>query len=201
MRKLIISIFSLFMSLLLLCVATFAWANTPKTGVYRVTSFTASEPEVANYLYIGTSNTQRGSEFYTNTVSGMSLKPCTTSDYNTWYWEDSNTLTYSEKSANVISETVYLNSEAQYSKVTISSVEVTGAGSLAPAIRVAAVSTGGQCVASQTTSDGILNIATRNAYKPVDIYIWIEGTDPACTYENILTASNISVTITFEGSN
>ena len=201
MKRLISASVMLLLSVCLLVMASFAWANTTNTGIYRSAQFNASQPDVLNYVYIGTSNSSRGQQTYTSSVTGMSLKPCTTTNYDTWKWEDGNTLSYMEKSQNVISESLYFNSEAQYSAIRIASVEVTGAGSLAPAVRVAAVAVGVGDVAVGSTqgSSGQLNIATRNAFRPVNIYIWIEGTDPSCTYENILGAGTITVEITFEG--
>lgn len=201
MKRIITSALMQLMSVMLLVVASFAWATTSSTGVYRTQPFNASQPEVLNYIYIGQSNSARGSQTYTSVVSDMSLKPCTTTNYDTWKWEDGNTLSYMEKSQNVISESLFFNSEAQYSGIRIANINVTGAGSLAPAIRVAAVAVGvgDTIVASTQGSSGQLGIVTRNAYRPVNIYIWIEGTDPACTYENIASAGAITVEVTFEG--
>ena len=202
MRKLIIPTIALILSAIILTTASYAWATTLNRGTYTAPTFRAAVPEQTNYIYISNDQSIRGNEVYTSQIATASLLPVTTANCDYFYWEDNSRLTSTEKDANVIQETIYLTSDVQYTKVQVQAVSVTGAGLLADAIRIGLTNnTGDIVIASRSGADGRLNAITRNGHVPVAVYIWIEGTDPACTYEALQSAGNIQVTITLEGIN
>lgn len=202
MKKLTLSITLLILSALLLTTTSYAWATTLNRGTYNAPRFRAALPEETNYIYISNDQSTKGAEVYTSQIAQASLLPVTTANCDYFYWENNDRLSSTEKERNVISETVYLTSDAQYTRVQVQEVNVQGAGLLADAIRVGIVSnTGDIVIASRSGSDGFLRIITRNGHVPVTVYVWIEGTDPACTYEAIASAGNIQVSVTLEGIN